>query len=251
MVHSKRSSCFRVVFPFLIIFFACSVPSGMGEMEGARGEMVESQIKARGVRNPRVLEAMRRVKRHKFVPVSLRPFAYLDQPLPIDEDQTISQPYIVALMTELLSLDRDDRVLEIGTGSGYQAAVLAEVVREVYTIEIIPSLAESALEHLKEVGYTNVIVRTGDGYLGWPEKAPFDGIIVTAAPDDIPKPLLDQLKVGGRMVIPIGSFPVQILYLIHKTHEGIKKEEIIPVRFVPMTGLAQEANFIDSERKIS
>ena len=153
-------------------------------------------------------------------------------------------------MTELLEVDSGERVLEIGTGSGYQAAVLAELADEVYTIEIIPSLAERAKKRLEELGYQNAFVRTGDGYLGWPEKAPFDGIIVTAAPDDIPQPLLDQLKIGGRMVIPVGSFPDQILYLIQKTKEGVKKEEIIPVRFVSMTGLAQEGNSVDSKSKM-
>ena len=210
--------------------------------------MVRFQIEARGVKDPAVLNAMRQVQRHQFVPTVLVPFAYSDGPLPIGEDQTISQPYIVALMTELLSLDSDDKVLEVGTGSGYQAAVLAEIVSEVYTIEILPGLAEGARKRLEQLGYQNVFVRTGDGYLGWPEKAPFDGIIVTAAPDEIPKPLLDQLKVGGRMVIPLGSFPNQTLYVIRKTEHGIEKEEVIPVRFVPMTGIAQDVNSVDPVR---
>lgn len=212
--------------------------------------MVRFQIESRGVQNPHVLRAMRKVERHRFVPLSMRPFAYVDHPLPIGEDQTISQPYIVALMTELLAARPNDRVLEIGTGSGYQAAVLAEVANEVYTIEIIPSLAESAGKRLEELGYKNVFVRAGDGYLGWPEKAPFDGILVTAAPDDIPKPLLDQLKVGGRMVIPIGNYPDQTLYLIRKAEKGFEKQEIIPVRFVPMTGAVQEGNEIESASSI-
>ena len=170
----------------------------------ARQEMVRTQIAARGITNKRVLAAMEKVERHRFVPSALRSVAYNDYPLPIGQGQTISQPYIVALMTDLLQLDGTEKVLEIGTGSGYQAAILGELAREVYTIEIIDTLAKSAEKRLKSLGYANIIVRSGDGYLGWPEKAPFDAIMVTCAPDSIPQPLVDQLADGGRIVIPVG-----------------------------------------------
>lgn len=205
----------------------------------AREKMVSEQIVRRGVSDKLVLSAMRKVPRHEFVPDNMKPLAYEDRPLPIGEDQTISQPYIVALMTELLGLKGGEKVLEIGTGSGYQAAVLAEIPTEVYTIEIIPTLAASAEERLRRLGYKNITVKCGDGYQGWKEHAPFDGIIVTAAPDHIPQPLIDQLKVGGRMVIPVGDV-FQELKLITKTEGGTKEENIIPVRFVPMTGEAQQ-----------
>ncbi|MGI6457252.1 MAG: protein-L-isoaspartate(D-aspartate) O-methyltransferase [bacterium] len=203
-----------------------------------RYAMVEEQIEARGVKDKRVLDALRKVERHKFVPASIQPIAYQDSALPIGEDQTISQPYIVASMTELLDPKPTDKVLEIGTGSGYQAAVLGELVQDVYTIEIVESLGERAGKLLQELGYDNVHVRIGDGYKGWPQQAPFDKVIVTAAPDKIPQPLIDQLKVGGRMVIPVGE-SYQELYLITKTENGITKEVKYPVRFVPMTGEIQ------------
>jgi protein-L-isoaspartate(D-aspartate) O-methyltransferase len=209
------------------------------QFKQARLDMVERQIAARDVKDKRVLEAMRKVERHKFVPPSQVPYAYYDQPLPIGEGQTISQPYIVALMTELLEPKPTDTVLEVGTGSGYQAAVLADLVKEVYSIEIVPSLAESAKERLERLGYKNVVVKAGDGYQGWKEHAPFDGIIVTAAPDHVPQPLVDQLKEGGRLVIPVGDF-FQELIVITKTKTGIQKRTSIPVRFVPMTGEAEK-----------
>ncbi len=203
---------------------------------GARARMVETQIAARGVRDPRVLAAMRKVPRHLFVPPAERARAYEDQPVPIGDNQTISQPYIVALMTELLELPPRSRVLEIGTGSGYQSAVLGELASEVYSIEILPELARAAGEKLKELGYSNVVVREGDGYHGWIEHAPFDGIIVTAAPERIPQPLLEQLSPGGRMVIPVGGF-FQELKVFTKDRDGrVTEKDIIPVRFVPMTG---------------
>lgn len=232
----------RFLFVFPVVSFFFTPVFLLADMEKERNRMVDTDIQARGIKDEAVLRAMRRVERHRFVPEPLQPIAYADQPLPIGEDQTISQPYIVALMTELLELKPEDKVLEIGTGSGYQAAVLAEIANEVYTIEIIPSLAQGAEKRLKELGYQNVFVRAGDGYLGWPEQAPFDAIIVTAAPEEIPKPLIDQLKVGGRMVIPAGNFPDQILYLVRKTESGIEKKEVIPVHFVPMTGIVQTAN---------
>ncbi|MCX7767139.1 MAG: protein-L-isoaspartate(D-aspartate) O-methyltransferase [Candidatus Sumerlaeia bacterium] len=204
-----------------------------------RQEMVEQQIKARGIKNPRVLAAMLKVPRHQFVPKEYQHFAYYDSPQPIGEGQTISQPYIVALMTELLEPKETDKVLEIGTGSGYQAAILAELVKEVYTIEIIESLARRAEELLKKMGYTNIQVRCADGFKGWPESAPFDGIIVTCAPPEIPPPLIEQLKVGGKLVIPVGEF-FQELIVATRTATGIEKKSVIPVRFVPMTGEAMK-----------
>ena len=203
---------------------------------GARARMVETQIAARGVRDPRVLAAMRKVPRHLFIGPAQRARAYEDQPVPIGDNQTISQPYIVALMTELLELPPKSRVLEIGTGSGYQSAVLGELASEVYSIEILPELARAAGETLRQLGYANVVVREGDGYRGWSEHAPFDGIIVTAAPERIPQPLLEQLAPGGRMVIPVGGF-FQELKVFTKDRDGrITEKGIIPVRFVPMTG---------------
>jgi protein-L-isoaspartate(D-aspartate) O-methyltransferase len=202
-----------------------------------RAEMVERQIAARDIRNPRVLEAMRKVPRHEFVPPDARSRAYRDRPLPIGLGQTISQPYIVAAMTELLRPEATDRVLEIGTGSGYQAAVISHLVAKVYTIEIVPELAQRAKKTLAALGYTNIEVSSGDGYRGIPSEAPFDGILVTAAPDKIPQPLIDQLAVGGRMVIPVGDF-YQQLTVVEKTETGIRKHVVFPVRFVPMTGEA-------------
>jgi len=200
-----------------------------------RRRMVEDQIISRGVKDPLVLEAMMKVKRHQYVPEHLRTSAYYDEPLPIGYEQTISQPYIVAYMTESLGLKGGEKVLEIGTGSGYQAAVLAEIVDTVFTVEIIPELAERARALLDTLGYGNVQVRAGDGYEGWPEKAPFDGVIVTAAAPRIPDPLLDQLKIGGRIVIPIGD-GFQELRVFEKTAEGLKLLFTLPVRFVPMKG---------------
>jgi protein-L-isoaspartate(D-aspartate) O-methyltransferase len=201
-----------------------------------RARMVETQIAARGVRDPRVLDAMRKVPRHLFVEPAQRERAYEDHPLPIAGSQTISQPYIVALMTELLALGPRSRVLEIGTGSGYQSAVLGELASEVYSIEILPGLAQAAGEKLRSLGYTNVNVRAGDGYRGWPERAPFDGIIVTAAPERIPQPLIEQLAIGGRMVIPVGGFFQELKVFTKETDGQITEKDIIPVRFVPMTG---------------
>jgi protein-L-isoaspartate(D-aspartate) O-methyltransferase len=209
------------------------------DFSSARAAMVEKQIVKRGVTDSLVLAAMRKVPRHEFVPESYRGYSYADEPLPIGEGQTISQPYIVALMTETLKLNRDSRVLEVGTGSGYQAAVLAEVAASVYTIEIVESLCRKATVTLASLGYKNVHVRCGDGYRGWPEEAPFDAIIVTAAPDHVPQPLVDQLKPGGKMSIPVGDV-YQELMLITKTESGVVEQNILPVRFVPMTGEAEK-----------
>jgi len=203
-----------------------------------RERMVEEQIRARGITNPALLDALRRVPRHLFVPPSEREGAYDDGPLPIGGGQTISQPYIVAVMTELLRPEPEDRVLEVGTGSGYQTAILAELVREVDTIEIVASLAEQAARLLQDLGYTNVRMRTGDGHRGWPEAAPFDGIIVTAAPERIPESLKSQLAVHGRLVIPVGAL-AQALVLVTRTPTGFHQETVTPVRFVPMTGDAE------------
>jgi len=203
-----------------------------------RERMVKTQIESRGVRNARVLSALRSVPRHLFVPESLREQAYEDHPLPIGSDQTISQPYIVAAMTEALDPQPGDRVLEIGTGSGYQAAVLAELVDRVYTIEIVEDLALRARDVLARGGWKNVEVIVGDGYRGLPEHAPFDGILVTAAPREVPRPLLEQLAVGARLVIPVGDF-FQDLQVFERTPEGIEERSLFPVRFVPMTGEAE------------
>jgi len=197
--------------------------------------MVRYQIKARGISDPRVLKAFEKVERHEFVDDDYRSQAYNDHPLPIGEGQTISQPYMVALMTDLADADSTDRVLEIGTGSGYQAAILAELVDSVYTIEIIESLGLRARGLLDSLGYDNIRFRIGDGYRGWPQAAPFDAIIVTAAPPEIPQPLLDQLIEGGRMVVPVGTY-YQELVLVEKHDGRIEKSRIAPVRFVPMTG---------------
>jgi len=199
----------------------------------ARARMVDTQIAARGVRDPRVLEAMRTVPRHRFVDPSLAGEAYNDYPLPIGHGQTISQPFIVAYMVELLRVKPEHRVLEVGTGCGYQAAVLGELAREVYTIEIVEPLARCAKETLAALGYENVHVRHGDGYHGWPEQAPFDGIIVAAAPEEVPPALVEQLAPGGRLVIPVGRDDQEIR-VITRSAEGIVEERLIPVRFVPL-----------------
>lgn len=195
--------------------------------------MVERQIIARGVKDPKIIEAMRSVPRHMFVPEHLREHAYEDAPLPIGYGQTISQPYIVAYMTEKLDLKGDENVLEVGTGSGYQAVILSEIVRSVYTIEIVEPLGRQAEAILKKTGYANVHTRIGDGYEGWPEAAPFDAIIVTAAPKAIPDALIDQLKIGGRMIAPVGDW-AQTLLLITKTETSHSMKKLLPVRFVPM-----------------
>lgn len=223
----------------LAVLMMFSRPPDSPDYHKQRLAMVERQIVARGIADENVLNSMRDVPRHLFVPEGLQASAYDDCPLPIGSGQTISQPYIVALMTELLRPDSDDVILEVGTGSGYQAAVLAEIVDTVYSIEIICELQERADSTLKALGYTNIHTRCGDGYNGWPEAAPFDGIIVTAAPEKVPRPLLEQLKEGGRLVIPVGEI---IQYLEVHTRHGDKytKERSVPVRFVPMTGKAEE-----------
>jgi len=199
-----------------------------------RKRMVEYQIKARGIDDQKVIDAFLKVERHRFVPDRYIPHAYEDRPLPIGQGQTISQPYIVAFMTHVLSLSRTDKVLEIGTGSGYQAAILGELSDNVFTVEVIPSLGRRAEDLLRELGYENVRVKIGDGYEGWKEHAPFDAIIVTCAPTHVPEPLKEQLKEGGRMIIPVGEAYNQNLVLLRKIGDTLKQERTLPVRFVPM-----------------
>jgi protein-L-isoaspartate(D-aspartate) O-methyltransferase len=215
------------------------VPADASEYAERRERMVSEQLVARGIRDPRVLAAIGRVPRHELVPEELREYAYDDGPLPIGEGQTISQPYIVAAMSEAAALEGGERVLEVGTGSGYQAAVLAQLAREVYTIELEPALAARAKHDLERLGCTNVHTRTGDGYRGWPEAAPFDAILVTAAPDHVPPELEAQLAPGGRLVIPVGDSGDQELWLFTKTERGLERKRLMPVRFVPLRGEAQ------------
>jgi protein-L-isoaspartate(D-aspartate) O-methyltransferase len=219
----------------LMGFQCASVPQGQG-VEQERRRMVEEQIRSRGVRNPRVLEAMGTVPRHEFVADAYKADAYSDVPLPTSQGQTISQPYIVALMTELADPKPEHRVLEVGTGSGYQAAILSGLVREVYSIELVPELAASARQRLDRLGYKNIQTRQGDGYLGWSQAAPFDSILVTAGANEVPQPLVNQLKPGGRMVIPVGDSSLdQVLKVVEKDAAGkISTRDVIPVRFVPL-----------------
>jgi protein-L-isoaspartate(D-aspartate) O-methyltransferase len=227
----------------ILFFYSCGQERVMENtsdvFEKLRKKMVSRQIVARGVKDSLVINALASVPRHLFMPAEEAPYAYSDEPRSIGMGQTISQPYIVAFMTEQLKVSPGDHVLEIGTGSGYQAAVLAQIVDSVFTIEIIPELARQATEILKKLEYNNVVVKQGDGYHGWREKAPFDAIIITAAPPKIPPLLLEQLKVGGKMVLPVGEY-VQELVVVSKNEEGIAMENILPVRFVPMTGKIQE-----------
>ena len=222
---------------FAALFAGCSMNTSEPQLPEdhalARERMVREQLEGRDIRDPRVLEAMRSVPRHELVPEGVRPYAYEDRPLPIGRGQTISQPYVVAAMTEALALDGDERVLEVGTGSGYQAAVLSGLCREVYSIELERELADRASKDLERLGYDNVHVRHGDGYLGWPEHAPFDAIVVTAAPPEVPPVLIEQLAVGGRMAIPVGH-AFQDLLLLRRTDEGVERKVLMGVRFVPM-----------------
>jgi protein-L-isoaspartate(D-aspartate) O-methyltransferase len=229
--------------PGLLAASCIAASSGAQDFDAERAALVaeiERDIAAtrpggRSGLDPRVAQALKQVPRHRFVPASLQGLAYEDTPLPIGNDQTISQPYIVALMTELAEISAEDVVLEIGTGSGYQAAVLAEIAREVYTIEIIEPLGRGAMRVLQQLGYDNITVRIGDGYVGWPEKAPFDAILVTAAPETVPPALIEQLKPGGRLVIPVGAeYATQTLRVLEKTSTGqLATTDVLPVRFVP------------------
>ena len=229
----------RIVAQYLL--FAAIATTGCGQQAptsadfaALRQRIVEHQLKVRGIKDERVLAAMAKVPREEFIPVAARLSAYEDGPLPIGYKQTISQPYVVAFMTEQLRPRPSDRVLEIGSGSGYQAAILAELVADIYTIEIVEPLAKSAEATLQRLGYKNVHIKVGDGYKGWPEEAPFDAIIVTCAPEKVPQPLVDQLKDGGRMVIPVGERFAQQLYLLEKKNGQLKESATLPVRFVPM-----------------
>lgn len=232
----RRCLISRAIMFTLMCAHDAGAAGGTPDYTAERADMVTRQIAERGVRDDRVLAAMRKVPRHEFVPEGEQRHAYRDSPLPIGEGQTISQPYIVALMTELVRPEKSHRVLEVGTGSGYQAAVLAEIVDHVYTIEIEAELAERASEALQSLGYDNVTIRTGDGYVGWEEHAPFDIIVVTAAPDHIPQPLIDQLKPGGRMVVPVGPvYATQELRVLEKDQAGtVVTKNVAPVRFVPL-----------------
>ena len=240
IINIKINSAF-LVFLSLFILFCCGFDDEelAGQVRPSsyvvkRRQMVEDQIKKRGIRNENVLNALLKVERHLFVPEKYIPNAYEDRPLPIGEGQTISQPYIVAFMTEILDLKKSDKVLEIGTGSGYQAAVLGELCDNVFSIEIIESLGMRAKKLLNQLGYHNIRVKIGDGYQGWEEYAPFDAIIVTCAPSYVPLPLKKQLKEGGRMIIPVGVSHSQELVYLRKTGGDLKTEDVFPVLFVPM-----------------
>lgn len=231
----KTASCHILFLSFLILLLQTCSANDTGVFDSQRHQMVKEQIITRGVKDPRVIKAMEKVPRHDFVPIRLSAHSYMDTPLPIGLGQTISQPYIVAFMTEALDLRSGDRILEIGTGSGYQAAVLAELVSAVYTIEIIPELGERAKVTLKKLQYKNIHVKIGDGYKGWSEMAPFDAVIVTCAPEQIPPALVDQLKEGGRMIIPVGKEGgVQKLVKLTKHKGKVQTQAVMDVRFVPM-----------------
>ena len=222
------------LYAFLLLIPLISCGQGETNFYEQRRRMVKYQIEARGINDKLILDAFMNVERHKFVLPKYINYAYNDSPLPISSGQTISQPYIVAFMTDALALQKSDKVLEIGTGSGYQAAILAQLCDSVFTVEIFKELSEKAQRIFSESGYENIYCRIGDGFRGWPEYAPFDAIIVTCAPTDIPEPLEDQLAEGGRMIIPVGSYPVQNLILLNKRKGKIRRQNVLPVRFVPM-----------------
>ena len=238
MVEMRKLSPWLVV-AVLAVTGCHKKAASSSEFAAEREKMVQEQLKPRGIHDERVLAAMAKVPREAFVPENMRAQSYADSPLPIGHDQTISQPFIVAYMTEQLRLQPTDRVLEIGTGSGYQAAVLAELAKDVYTIEIVEPLAKDASARLAQLGYNNAHAKVGDGFQGWPEVAPFDAIIVTCAPDKVPQPLTQQLKEGGRMIIPVGTGMMdQQLYLLEKKDGELAQRAILPVRFVLMAGEA-------------
>ncbi len=237
----RRAAVRRLAAALLAAGLVCGSAAAGDNYESERHAMVEQQIKKRGITKPEVLAAMEQVPRHMFVPDSLRSEAYSDRPLSIGQGRTLYQPYMVALMTSLLDLKHGDRVLEIGTGTGYHAAVLSRIAREVYSIEIVEPVADQASKRLSVLGYHNVEVLKGDGYRGWPGKAPFDAILLSAAPPSIPKPLLSQLRVGGKMVVPVGGF-FQDLLVITKAADGLEKRTVIPVRLSPMKGKVQDGS---------
>ncbi len=237
----RRVAVRRLAAALLAAGLVCGSAAAGDNYESERHAMVEQQIKKRGITKPEVLAAMEQVPRHMFVPDSLRSEAYSDRPLSIGQGRTLYQPYMVALMTSLLDLKHGDRVLEIGTGTGYHAAVLSRIAREVYSIEIVEPVADQASKRLSVLGYHNVEVLKGDGYRGWPGKAPFDAILLSAAPPSIPKPLLSQLRVGGKMVVPVGGF-FQDLLVITKAADGLEKRTVIPVRLSPMKGKVQDGS---------
>lgn len=235
-MYRADSKSVLILFLFLLQFNQSCMSQNQDASwyENKRTGMVLEQIRLRGISDKTVLDAMQKVERHLFVPIAYRSEAYEDYPLPIGDGQTISQPYIVAFMTEALKLKKSDKVLEIGTGSGYQAAILAEICDSVFTVEIYESLADNAKKILDELGYDNIFVRTGDGYQGWAEHAPYNGIIVTCAPGQIPVKLEEQLAEGGRMIIPVGGTYTQELILLEKNNSKLEKKSVLPVRFVPM-----------------
>lgn len=241
MSNLRKNNSVLFALVVMITLFACDVIHTESAEEPAsspyaikRKQMVEYQIKRRGIKDENILKAFLKVERHRFVPKRLVPNAYEDRPLPIGEGQTISQPYIVAYMTQVLNLQKTDKVLEIGTGSGYQAAILGELSDHVFSIEIVPPLGKRAKSILAELGYQNIQVKIGDGYKGWEEYAPFDAIIVTCAPTRVPIPLKEQLKEGGRMIIPVGKTNHQELVYMRKVGTELRTESVLPVRFVPM-----------------
>ena len=223
----------------MALFGTGDTPDRTADPGKQRRHMVEDQLRRRDIRDERILEVMGRIPREEFVRPSDRALAYDDGPLPIGHGATISQPFIVALMTQSIAPCPGDRVLEIGTGSGYQAAVLGDITAEVYSIEILEELSRTATARLEKLGYDNIQIRAGDGYRGWPDRAPFDAIVVTAAPPEVPAPLLEQLAPGGRMIIPVGRIDQELLVIV-RTEGGLERQRVIPVRFVPMTGEAQE-----------
>jgi protein-L-isoaspartate(D-aspartate) O-methyltransferase len=234
MLNYRVQSKHYFLFVLLLNQLSCAQPSDSTQFTEKRHAMVRQQIEARGINDKNVLRAMKKVERHKFVPVNYLKYAYADHPLPIGEDQTISQPYIVALMTEMASIKTHDKVLEIGTGSGYQAAILAEICDSVFTIEINKKLSEKAEINLRQLGYKNIFFKTGDGFQGWQDHCPYDAILVTCAPTEVPEALVDQLAEGGRLVIPVGPKIRQNLVLLRKYNGELIAETAIPVRFVPM-----------------
>lgn len=223
----------------VLFVLAGDVPAGAEDLWAAQRRAMVERLRQRGITQPEVLASMEKVPRHLFVPESLRSQAYADEVLSLGSGRTIYEPHVVALMTSLLDLQKGDKVLEVGTGSGYHAAVLARLAREVYSVEIVPPVASQARQRLQALGYHNIEIRVGDGYQGWAEKAPFDAILLAVAPPHIPKPLIDQLRVGGRMVVPVGGL-LQDLLVITKTEDGLEKRTVIPVKLAPMTGKVRD-----------